>query len=165
MWYAFSRREAAVFKEGCAMRRPISLLLVVLFLPACAGVSRRSESSAEPAPPLPEKVTPETVAAPVGKAETGLEKTYRSSLPVCFDGALKVCRERDCRVGRQERTDQAATLSANGRAFEYSLTFSRTPDNRTRVVVRVQGRAAPENRDEGLSLLNKLSETLLEPKD
>ena len=147
------------------MRRPLSLVFVVLVLPACAAVSRRSEPAAEPAPPPPEQVTPASVAAPFGKAESGLEKTYRSSLPVCFDGALKVCRDRDYRVGRQERTDQAATLSANGRAFQYTLSFSRTPDNRTRVVVRVQGRAAPENRDEGLSLLNKLSETLLEPKD
>jgi hypothetical protein len=147
------------------MRRRFSLLLVVLVLPACAGVSRKPEADPEPAVPPPEKVTPAAVAAPVGKADSGLEKTYRSSLPVCFDGALKICRDRDYRVGRQERTEQAAALSANGRAFEVTLSFTRTPENRTRVVVRVQGRAAPENRDEGLSLLNKLSETLLEPKD
>ena len=147
------------------MRRSLSLLFVVLFLPACAAVSRRSEPAAEPAPPPPEQVTPASVAAPVGKAETGLEKTYRSSLPICVDGALKVCRDRDYRLGRQERTDQGATLTANGRTFEYWLSFARTPENRTRVVVRVQGRAAPENRDEGLSLLNKLSEALLEPRD
>ena len=147
------------------MRRILSLLCVVLFLPACAAVSRRSDPAADPGPPPPEQVTPASVAAPVGKAETGLEKTYRSPLSVCYDGALKVCRDRDYRVGRQERTEQAAALSANGRAFEYALSFTRTPENRTRVVVRVQGRAAPENRDEGLSLLNKLSEALLEPKD
>lgn len=147
------------------MRRSSSLLLLVVVLQACANAPRSRAEAPDPGPPPPEKVTPAAVAAPVGKTEGGLEKTYRSALSICVDGALKVCRDRDYRIGRQERTGDAATLTANGRAFECTLSFARTPENRTRVVVRVRGRAAPENRDEGLSLLHKLSETLLEPRD
>ena len=146
------------------MRRSLSLLFVVLFLPACAGVSRRPETEPDPGPP-PERVTPAAAAAPVWKMDSGLEKNYRSSLAQCVDGALKVCRDRDYRVKSQERTAEGATISAQGRSFEFTMTFARTPENRTRVVLKSQGRAAPEHRNEALAVLNKLSDTLLEPRD
>ena len=145
------------------MRRLTSLLVVVAVLQACAAAPR-SGSEAEAGPP-PEKVTPAAVAAPVWKVDAGLEKSYRSSMAQCVDGALKVCRERDYRVKTQERTAETVTIAAQGRSFEFTLAFDRTPENRTRVVLRSQGRTAPEHRTEALAVLNKLSDTLLEPRD
>jgi hypothetical protein len=145
------------------MRRSLSLLFVVLFLPACAAVGRNPEA-ADPGPP-PEKVSPAATAAPVWKMDSGFEKNYRSSLSQCVDGALKVCRERDYRVKSQEKTAEGATMAAQGRSFDFILTFARTPENRTRVVLRSQGRTAPEHRTEALAILNKLSDTLLEPRE
>src|SRR5262245_27820109 len=104
-----------VIKEGCAMRRCLSLLFAVAFLPACAAVGRNPEA-ADPGPP-PEKVTPAATAAPVWKMDAGLEKNYRSGLSQRVDGALKVCRERDYRVKSQEKTAEAATIVAQGRSY------------------------------------------------
>lgn len=147
------------------MRRPISLLLVVA-LQACASAPRTAPAvEPDPGPPPPEKVTPAAVAAPVWKVDAGLEKNYRSSMAQCVDGALKVCRERDYRIRKQEKTAEGMTLFAEGRSFEFTLAFARTPENRTRVVLKSQGRAAPEHRGEAIAVLNKLSDTLLEPRD
>lgn len=145
------------------MRRSVSLLLVVVCLQACATASR-SEAPPDPGPP-PEKLTPAAVAAPVSKFDAGFEKSYRSSMVQCVDGALKVCRERDYRIKSQEKTTEAVTIAAQGRTFEFTLSFARTPENRTRVVLRSQGRTAPEHRTEAIAVLNKLSDTLLEPRD
>src|SRR5687767_3053467 len=117
-----THRRGVVFKEGCAMRRSIPPLLILAFLQACAAKPRATEAPPEPPP---EKVTPATAAAPVWKVDSGLEKTYKSSLPLCVDGALKVCRERDYRVKSQAQNTQGATLSAQGRSFEFTLAFAR----------------------------------------
>lgn len=95
--------------------------------------------------------------------DVGTEKSFRSSFPLCLDAALKVCRDRDYVLRSQERTGDAGVLAVHGRGFDVTWTISRIAGNRSRAIVRVQGRASPENRDEALFLLNKLREALLEP--
>jgi hypothetical protein len=146
------------------MRRTTPLLFIVAFLQACA-TGPKAEPAPEPGPPPPEKVTPAAVTAPVWKVDAGLEKSYRSSMAQCVDGALKVCRERDYRIRSQQKTADGVTIAAEGRQFEFTLAIARTPENRTRVVLRTSGRAAPEHRSEAIAVLNKLSDTLLEPRD
>jgi hypothetical protein len=104
--------------------------------------------------------------SPPGKAEIVLERTYRSGLPICFDAALRVCRDRDYPVRKQERAgDQTATIWAGGQSFEFTLAFVRTPSGQTRLKLHVQGHVAQENRDEGSRLFDKLCEALLEPRE
>jgi len=146
------------------MRRSFSLLVALVLLQACTTGPGSRGPKADPGPPPPEQLTPAAAAAPVGKTDAGIEKIYRSSLPICFDGALKVFRERDYHVRRQDRTPQGATISAHARGLDCTMTLA-ADGSRTRVLARVQGRGAPENRDEAISLLNKLSDTLLEPRD
>lgn len=108
--------------------------------------------------------------APPGSSEktvdVGIEKDYRSPLPLCFETAVKICRERDYAVrGDGPQSDDRKSLSAQGKGFSLTMNFARTSGDRSRVVLLVRGRASPENRDEALHLLDKLREALLEPLD
>jgi hypothetical protein len=109
-----------------------------------------------PAPPPPMPAAP-----PGGDA---LERAYLSLLPICFDAALKVCRERDYRIVDEKRTgDHAGAISAEGKGFALSIQLHRRPDHRTRAIVQVRGRAPAENRDEAARLVEKLRDELKEP--
>ncbi len=109
-----------------------------------------------PAPPPPMPAAP-------ANGDT-VERAYRSMLTICFDAALKVCRERDYRVLDEKRTgDHAGAISAEGRGFALSIQLHRRPDNRTRAIVHVRGRAPAENRDEAARLVEKLRDELKEP--
>jgi hypothetical protein len=137
------------------------------FLNACTTPSRSTESPRE-ASTLTPAISANSPASesPPGKADIALERTYRSALPICFDAALRVCRDRDYPVRKQERAgDQTATIWASGRSFEFTLAFVRMPSGQTRLILRVQGHAAQENRDEGSRLFDKLCEALLEPRE
>jgi len=137
------------------------------FLNACTTQTRPTERPREAGnfPPDTSASAPASESAP-GKADIALERTYRSALPICFDAALRVCRDRDYPVRKQERVgDQTATIWAGGRSFEFTLGFVRTPSGQTRLTLRVQGHAAQENRDEGSRLFDKLCEALLEPRE
>ncbi len=139
------------------MRCPAFLLGAIVALQACS-TTQRSRDASPPAEPRAEPAAP-APGAP-------LERTYRSALPLCVDAALRVCRERDLQVLRQDRRgDQAASLSAQGRSIEFTLDFARTPAQRTRAVLRLQGRALPETREEAARLLDRLNEALLEPRE
>jgi hypothetical protein len=146
------------------MGRTTSLLLVLAFLQACRTPPPKREPASDPRPPPPaQPVAP--AAAPAPQADPGIERLFRAPLAVCFDGALKVCRDRDVRVLTQERTAQGGRISAQARGLDTTWVFARGPGERTQVGVRVQGRTAPENRDAAVALLNTLSDTLLEPRD
>ncbi len=148
------------------MSSKIGLLIAVFFLAACAAPPARSRDAAAPAARTPDAApAPEPAPAPKS-VDAGVERSCRASLPVCIDAALKVCRDRDYQVLRQERSgDQSASICAAGRSTEFSLAFTRAPDNRTRLCLRVRGRALQENRDEAACLIDKLCEALLEPRD
>jgi len=104
-----------------------------------------------PPPPLP--------AASGG----GIERVYRSMLTVCFDGALRACRQRDYRLREEKRTgDHAGAIGGEGKAFTVAIQMHRRSDNRTRVIIQVRGRSPAENRDEATALLEKLREELKE---
>ena len=149
------------------MGRKLSLFISLAFLNACTTQSRATERPREAGnlPPEPSASASPSESAP-GKADSALERTYRSILPICFDAALRVCRDRDYPVRKQERAgDQTATIWAGGRSFELTLAFVRMPSGQTHLTLRVQGHAAPENRDEGSRLFDKLGEALLEPRE
>jgi hypothetical protein len=150
------------------MRNTLGFLILPVLLQACATQGRAQNDSRDTGPPAEKMaaVASASDAVAAKKSEAAIQKTCRSPLPVCFDAALKICRDRDFQVRRQERTgDQSATLWAQGRACEFTLAFARTPTNQTRLVLQVQGRALQENRDEASSLLNQLCDALLEPRD
>lgn len=108
-----------------------------------------------PAPPPP---------LPPAPATDAIERAYASLLTVCFDGALKVCRERGYRVHDDKRTgDHTGTIGAEGKGFTLGVQLNRRADNRTRVLMRVQGRSPAENRDEATRLIEDLRKELKEP--
>jgi hypothetical protein len=87
-------------------------------------------------------------------------------MPVCFDAALRLCRDRDFQVLREERiAAERATLCARGRGYEFTLDFDQAPPGKTHLTVRVRGCGTRENLDEAMSLLNRLSDLLLEPRE
>ncbi|HVE43155.1 MAG TPA: hypothetical protein VNM14_24985 [Planctomycetota bacterium] len=138
------------------MRRTAFFLGAIIALQACTTAPRSRDAG----PPT------ERAPAPAATPEAALERTYRSSVPLCFDAALRVCRDRDIQVLRQDRRgEQAASLSAQGRSIEFTLEFARTPAPRTRATLRLQGRALPETREEATRLLDRLNEALLEPRE
>jgi hypothetical protein len=143
------------------MSRKHAIFLPLAFLSACATAAKPSAAARDSArPPEPPAATSAPAAAL--KPDAGVEKSYRSALPICFDAALKVCRERDCVVRKQDRQgDESGLIAAQGRSFEFTLTFSRSPDRRTRVKLIVQG----DNRDEAARFLDGLGQALLEPRD
>ena len=149
------------------MGRTLSVLLPLVFLNACTTPSRAPESPREAAILPSAKSTSAPASEPVsGTSEIALERIFRSAVPICFDAALRVCRDRDYPVRNQERAgDQTATIRAGGRSFELTLVFVRTPSGQTRLTLRVQGHAAQENRDEGSRLCDRLCEALLEPRE
>jgi hypothetical protein len=111
------------------------------------------------------ELAPGKAGASGPSVDVGIEKTYRSPLPVCFDAALKVCRDRDFQVRESRRTGESGTIAAHGRGMTLSLGFTRTPADHTRVILHADGRALPENREEAKGFLDKLREELLEPRD
>lgn len=139
--------------------KPITFLPLV-FLTACATAAKPPEPTPSSRPPT--EVAGGTPPAPAAKREQGIEKTYRSALSICFDAALKVCRDRDCVVRRQDRKgDESGLIAAQARSFEFTLLFSRAPDRRTLVKLVVQG----DNREEAARFLDGLGQALLEPRD
>lgn len=126
------------------MRSLLAFLLA--FLAGCATTP----------PPPPERAPdPPAADAPAAtKTATPVERTYRSALPICYDAALKLCRDRDYRVMSQQ---PSASLSAHARTFDFTLSFARTPENRTRVTMRA---TSPE----ATRFLDQLCDTLLEPR-
>jgi len=141
------------------MRRTLSLLGTLIALQACTTTPRSRDAG----PPSDRATAP---AASEAAADGTLERSYRATVPLCLDAALRVCREREIQVRAQDRSgDQAASLSAQGRSIDFTLAFARTPAQRTRAVLRLQGRALPELREEASRLLDRLGEALLEPRD
>lgn len=132
------------------MRSIHALAFGLAFLTACATTSRPRDR--DPGPPS--SVAP-TAAAPTPPAE--ISRTYRSALPICFDAALNVCRSRDYRIVSQQ---PSASISARAASFDVTFTFDRTPENRTRVMIR----RTPDHRDEATRLLDLLCDALLEPR-
>ena len=137
------------------MRSIHTLAFVLAFLAGCAHRSRAPERDPEPPTVEAPSAGPRTDAALAAGPE--LSKTFRSPPSICFDGALKLCRDRDYRV-----VDQQPPSAFLGRAtsFEFTMTFARTPDNRTRVTLR----RTPVNNEEALRFLGQLYDTLLEPR-
>jgi len=146
------------------MRSNLAFLGSLVFLHACS-----TGASVRPANPPAEGAGPPAAvsAAPrAAAAEPAVERTYRSPVPICVDAALRVCRDREIQVRSQERSgDQSASLRGQARSFEFVLSLSRTPQNRTRAVVQLEGRALKEHRDEAARLLQGICEALLEPRD
>ena len=144
------------------MRCTITFLV---FLSACSTQSKVRDERPAAAPPGPGSAA--SAATPAATAaDAPIERTYRSSVPICFDAALRVCRDRDIAVRSEERGgDRSAALRGQARSFEFTLAFARTPDNRTRARIQVHGRALQEHRDEAARLLDRLCEALLEPRD
>jgi len=115
-------------------------------------MARRLDLPAPP-PPLP----------PATESADGVERTYRSMLTLCFDGAIRACRERDYGLREEKRTgDHTGAIRGEGKAFTIAMHLHRRTDNRTRVIVSVQGRSPAENRDEAMRLLERLREELKE---
>jgi hypothetical protein len=146
------------------MRSKLACPLFLVFLHACTTAPNARDASppAESArPPAAASAAPAPAAA-----GPGAERTYRSPVPLCFDAALRVCREREIVVRSQERGgDQSGTLRGEGRAFEFTLSFAKTPGGRTRASLLLQGRAAREQRDQAARLLDGIGDALLEPRD
>ena len=134
------------------MRSTHVLAFFLVFLTACATSSRPRDRSPDPPP----AELPADPAAPAASPE--IARTYRSALSICYDAALKVCRDRDWRIVSQQ---PSASISAHAASFDVMLSFSRTPDNRTRVTVR----RTPDSRDDSKRLLDQLCDALLEPKE
>lgn len=124
----------------------------LVFLTACATASRPRDRDPDP-PSAAARTDP---AAPAPSPE--IARTYRSARSICFDAALKVCRDRDWRIVSQQ---PSASISARGPSFDVMLLFARTPDNRTRVTIR----RTPDGRDDATRLLDQLCDTLLEPRE
>jgi len=123
------------------MRSTHALAFFLVFLTACATAGRPHDRDPDPAPPPPAEIA----------------RTYRSALPICYDAALKVCRDRDYRVVSQQ---PSSSIAARGASFDLTFVFARTPENRTRVSIR----RTPEHRDEATRLLDQLCDALLEPR-
>jgi hypothetical protein len=140
-------------------RTAVSFLGALILLQACTTTPRSRDAASPP----PERAA--TPAAGAATPDVALERTYRSPVPLCVDAALRICREREIQVRQEERGEQAASLRGQGRSIDFSLAFSRSPAQRTRAVLRLQGRALPETREEALRLLDRLNEALLEPRD
>jgi len=133
------------------MRCTHALGFLLVFLTACATSSRSRDRTPDPPPA-------ELRADPAARAPSPeIARTYRSGLPICFDAALKVCRDRDWRIVSQQ---PSASISARAPSFDVTLNFSRTPENRTRVTVR----RTPDSRDDSKRLLDQLCDALLEPR-
>jgi hypothetical protein len=130
------------------MRSTHALVFLLVFLAACATFAPRTRD-----PDLAPSATPAAAAAPAPE----IARTYRSAPSICFDGALKLCRDRDWRIVNQS---PSSVLSGHAASFDFTLTFARTPDNRTRVTIR----RTPVDRDEATRLLDQLCDTLLEPR-
>jgi hypothetical protein len=146
------------------MRRTLSLLVALILLQACQASSKVRD----PGPPVERAGSPAAPGASTAGAlsDTTLERSYRSPVPLCLDAAVRVCGECECQVRSQDRTgDQAASLRAEGRSIKFSLAFARTPANRTRAVLQLQGQALQENRDEAARLLDRICQALLEPRE
>jgi len=107
---------------------------------------------------------PPPAMPPAAANGDSVERAYLSLLPICFDAVLKVCRERDYRVVGEKRTgDHTGAISAEGKGFALSIQLHRRPDNRTRAIVHVRGRAPAENRDEAARVVERLRTELKEP--
>jgi hypothetical protein len=132
------------------MRSIHALAFSLAFLTACATTSRPRDRDPGPSSAVAASPAP---AAPVAEDS----RTYRSALPICFDAALNVCRSRDYRIVSQQ---PAASISARAPSFDVTFTFTRTPENRTRVVIR----RTPDHRDDATRLLDLLCDALLEPR-
>jgi len=139
------------------MRCTHALAFFLVFLAACTHASK----AREPDPPAP----PKAEAPPAGvrteavlAASPEVGRTFRSALSICYDAALKVCRDRDWRIVNQQ---PSTSISAHAPSFDLMLTFSRTPDNRTRVTIRRN----PDSRDDAKRLLDQLCDALLEPNE
>ena len=147
------------------MRSNAVLPLFLVFLHACTAKPGVHDAG----PPKEASGSPAALTAsprPATAAEPPVEKSYRSPVSICVDAALRVCREREIHVRSQERSgDQSASLRGQARSYEFVLAFSRTPQNRTRAVVQLEGRASTESRDEAARLLTWICEALLEPRD
>lgn len=132
------------------MRMFHALAFCLAFLTACATTSRPRDRTSAP----PSAVTASPAPA---EAAAELSRTYRSELPICFDAALNVCRSRDYRIVSQQ---PSTSISARAPSFDLTFTFARTPENRTKVVIR----RTPDHREEATRLLDLLCDALLEPR-
>jgi hypothetical protein len=141
------------------MKSTHALAFFLVFLTACA-TNRRSRD------PDPDPVAASRAEASAAGSRTEADlvtrpefgRTFRSELPICFDAAMKVCRDRDYRIVSQQPSQ---SISAHAPAFDLMLTFTRTSDNRTRVTIRRN----PDNREESKRVLDQLCDALLEPKE
>jgi hypothetical protein len=139
------------------MRCTHALAFLLVFLTGCTSASKAREP--DPQPPLKADVPAAGVRTEaVLAASPEVAKTFRSALPICYDAALKVCRDRDWRIVNQQ---PSASISAHAPSFDVMLSFSRTPENRTKVTVRRN----PDSRDDSKRLLDQLCDALLEPKE
>jgi hypothetical protein len=148
------------------MRSTLSLLGTLVFLEACSTASK----TVDVGPPARSAAAPSAAAAAAAPApatsDVTLERSYRSPVPLCLDAALRLCREREFQVRAQDRSgEESASLRAQGRSLNFTLAFARSPAQRTRVVMQLQGPALQENREEASRLLDRLAETLLEPRE
>lgn len=146
------------------MRSTAFWLLLPSLLGACASTNRSRDRTAD----SPPEATA-AVAAPLegpSESEARATRSYRSSVSVCYDAALRLCRDRDARVLRQERgAAEGSSISARSGGFEFALGFAQTPEGTTRVMARVRGNATRENLEEATRVLNQLSDLLLEPRE
>src|SRR6185503_18692795 len=131
------------------MRSSHALEFFLVFLTACTTAGRPRDRDPDAS------AAARTDPAPAPPAE--IARTYRSALPICYDAALKVCRDRDYRVVSQQ---PSSSIAARGASFDLTFVFARTPENRTRVSIR----RTPEHRDEATRLLDLLCDALLEPR-
>jgi len=139
------------------MRSIHTLVFVLAFLAGCANRSRAPERDLPP-PPRAEAPSAGTRTDAALAASPEITRTFRSALGICYDAALKVCRDRDYRIVQQQ---PSVSISAHAPAFDLMLTFSRTPDNRTRVTIRRN----PDGREPSRQFLDWMCDALLEPKE
>ncbi len=146
------------------MRSTRTFLAFLVFLHACSTGPTPRESSPPAQPSRPP--TADTAAPITEKPALGVSRFYRSAIPICFDAALRVCREREIVVRSQERGDtQFAKLHGEGRSLEFTLTFDGTASGRSRATLLLRGRSAREQLDQASRLLDAIGDALLEPRD
>src|SRR5215510_1982011 len=101
------------------MRSIHTLVFVLAFLAGCATRSKAPERDSQPPKAETPPANSRTDAALAARPETA--RTFRSAPSICFDAAMKVCRDRDFRIVNQQ---PSASISAHAPAFDLMLTFS-----------------------------------------
>jgi hypothetical protein len=150
-----------------------SATLVRVYVASRTRSEGSEKSDAEAAQSIHERLArkigrpaPAPGGAPGQTVNVGIEKLYASEVALCFDAALQLIRDRDYRVLDQVSPggDQAK-IAAQGKGFSLAVTMSRAAGNRTRVIIRADGRGDQEDRDEAVGLHHLIRAKLLEPLD